>query len=130
MGIGISRAGASSVDGPERRLVVRVPVQTSFGLALLPLPVTIEAEAHPRARSGASERAREEAFYHGFPDGGSRQSVPAGVPLRLPQNRAPQGRPLSEWKVLAGLVSLRRHLSRRLSSLRRPSPKAAPSQRG
>ena len=88
---------------------MRVPVQTSFGLALLPLPVTIEPEPHPSARSGASERAREEAFYQGFPEGPSR--------------------PPSEWKLPAALVSLRRRLSRRLTSLRGPSRTGAPSPR-
>ena len=95
---------------------MRVPVQTSFGLALLPLPVTIEEEAHSGARGGASERAREDAFYQGFPERRGREAVSSG-------------RPLSEWKVFTGLVSLGRQLSR-VSSLRWTSRKAAPSHRG
>jgi len=94
---------------------MRVPVQTSFGLALLPLPVTVDEDVRRGARSGASERAREEAFYQGFPEG---------------RSHASERRPRSEWKVFARLVSLRSGLWRRLSSLKWSSRRAAPSHRG
>ena len=96
---------------------MRVPVQTSFGLALLPLPVTIEEEAPSAARGGASERAREDAFYQGFPE-------------RRGREPGSGGRPLSEWRAFAGLVSWGRQLSRRVSSLRQASRRASPSHRG
>lgn len=110
---------------------MRIPVQTSFGLGLLPLPVTVEDEAPRGPRGGASERAREEAFYQGFPEGPRRDRVPGRLPQPIPQNpgAAPERRRLSEWKVFAGLLSLGRALSRRFSSLKWPARKSAPSHR-
>jgi hypothetical protein len=81
---------------------MRIPVQTSFGLALLPLPVTIEEDAHSRARGGASERAREAAFYQGFPERRSREPIP-GERLHPTSLSWPR----SAWKLFVGLVSHR-----------------------
>jgi hypothetical protein len=102
-----------------------VPVQTSFGLALLPLPVTLGEEGYARPRGGASERAREEAFYQGFSERGSRERVPGGL-----SHATSPGRRLSARKVFVGLVSLAKQLSRRVSSLRWPFRGRAPFHRG
>lgn len=74
---------------------MRVPVQTSFGVSLLPLPVVLEEQAHRGARDGASERAREEAFYQGFPESRGREFPPE----RSPRPASQGWRPLSEWMV-------------------------------
>jgi len=77
-----------------------LPPQTTFGLLLVPLPVTFEATDRRAMSSQMARRVEEEELRRYFPDGWNRDTAadwPAAPPRHTP-------RPLSESRLVVALV--------------------------
>ena len=102
-----------------------LPPQTTFGLVLIPLPVTWEGTDRRAMSSRAARRVEEEELRRYFPDGWNRDTAadwPA-APLH------PATRALSELKLSVALASFFRGLWQR-APFRKGALSSAPDSRG
>jgi hypothetical protein len=101
-----------------------LPPQTTFGLVLTPLPVTLEATDRRAMSSRSARRVEEEELRRYFPDAWNRDTAadwPAAPPRPVP-------RPLAESKLVVALASFFRGLWQR-APFRKGALSTAPDSR-